>query len=94
MSLNLRSDANFESHLGVQSFELAASNDIESARQNQRFSETKRGTVLGTVYRRKHCTGFCTDCLHPGLTGAYWPFRGTLLEVIDAKGRRFIIRSL
>ena len=24
----------------------------------------------------------------------YWPFRGALLEVIEAKGRRFIIRSL
>jgi hypothetical protein len=42
----------------------------------------------------RNCTGFCTDCLHPGLTGVYWPFRGTLLEVIEAKGRRFIIISL
>src|SRR5712692_11732042 len=24
----------------------------------------------------RNCTGFCTDCLHPGLTGVYWPFRG------------------
>jgi hypothetical protein len=21
----------------------------------------------------RNCTGFCTDCLHPALTGAYWP---------------------
>jgi len=40
------------------------------------------------------CTGFCTDCLHPGLTGVYWLFRGRLAEVIEAKGRRFIIKSL
>jgi hypothetical protein len=43
---------------------------------------------------RSDCTGFCTDCLHLGLTGVYWPFRGMLPEVIEAKGRRFIIRSL
>src|ERR1700719_4134554 len=30
------------------------------------------------------CTGFCTDCLHPGLTGVCWPFRGTFPEVIEA----------
>jgi hypothetical protein len=38
--------------------------------------------------------GFCTDCLLPGLTGVYRPFSGMLAEVIEAKGRRFIIRSL
>jgi hypothetical protein len=32
-----------------------------------------------------------TDCLHRGLTGAHWPLPGALLEVIEAKGRRFII---
>jgi hypothetical protein len=42
----------------------------------------------------RYCTGFCTDCLHPGLTGGYWPLRGMLAQVIEAKGRRFIIRSL
>jgi hypothetical protein len=41
-----------------------------------------------------NCTGFCTDCPHPGLTGVYCPFLGMLPEVIEAKGRRFIIRSL
>jgi hypothetical protein len=42
----------------------------------------------------RNCTGFCTDCLHPGLTGAYWPFRGMLAEVIEAKGRRFYYQKL
>jgi hypothetical protein len=43
----------------------------------------------------RNCTGFCTDCLHSGLTGVYWLFRRKLLEVVEeAKGRRFIIISL
>ena len=46
------------------------------------------------IWPTRNCTGFCTDWLHPGLTGLYWPFRGTFPEVIEAKGRRFIIRSL
>jgi hypothetical protein len=79
MSLNLRSDANFESHLGVQSFELAASNDIESARQNQRFSETKRGTFLEPFIAESTAPDFApTGCIRGLLAptgrseGHYW----------------------
>jgi hypothetical protein len=60
----------------------------------------ERGSLCALVHESalsrdtRNCTGFRTDCLHLGLTGVYWPFRGTLPEVIEAKGRRFIIRSL
>src|SRR5438128_1003179 len=40
------------------------------------------------------CTGFRSDCLHPASSFHYWPFRGSSLELIEVKGRRFIIRSL
>jgi len=30
---------------------------------------------------RRHCTGFCTDCVHLGRTGGYWPLsRGFAAE--------------
>jgi hypothetical protein len=58
-----------------------------------RSASVKKGEITEPGSTR-NCTGFCTDCLHPGLTGVYWPFRGMLLEVVEAKGRRFIIRSL
>jgi len=44
--------------------------------------------------RRKNCTGFCTDCLHPALTGGYWPFSGGSLEVIEVKGKSCSISNL
>jgi hypothetical protein len=50
--------------------------------------------AYSTQLRTRNCTGFRTDRLHPGLTGGYWPFRGMFAQVIEAKGRRFIIRSL
>jgi hypothetical protein len=34
------------------------------------------------------------DCLHPAIAFHYWPFRANSLELIEAKGRRFIIRRL
>jgi hypothetical protein len=40
------------------------------------------------------CTGFCAACLHLGLTGVYCSPDGQSSEVIGAKGRRFIIKSL
>jgi hypothetical protein len=43
---------------------------------------------------RRNCSGFCTDRVYPRLTGVYCPFRATLSEVTEAKGRRFIIISL
>ena len=42
----------------------------------------------------ENCTGFCTDCLHPGSTAGYWPFLGGSLDVIEAKGKSCSIRSL
>src|SRR5207245_3316713 len=43
---------------------------------------------------REGCTGFCTDCLHPAVTFAYWPFRGRSSEVVRVKGKRLSIKSL
>jgi hypothetical protein len=37
-----------------QTAQRTQSNDLESARQNQRFSATQLETVFGTVYRRRH----------------------------------------
>ena|SRR6266536_1841822 len=58
-----------------------------------RESPPRRPSAPGML-AASDCTGFCTDCLRLVITLGYWPFRGKSLELIEVKGRRFIIRSL
>ena len=47
-----------------------------------RSSQSTPSTFSSTPGNR---TGFCPDCLHPGLTGVYRPFRGVFAEVFRLK---------